>query len=108
MNPPTLLPLVARLKACPAHQHRISEKGLRETWQCFREINLEHGDSITPAIMAALILYDEASFAGLLSSAEHAQMSAAAKSALARYQQLTHPPNKLGKLLAGTIKKESI
>jgi hypothetical protein len=106
MKNQNLLPLVDRLKACPAYDTRISEKALLETWKCFRQIDLEHGDELTPAIVAALVLHDDEVFAELLSEEQNSLLFALAKTAFDRYQQLTNPPNKLGKLIAGIIKKE--
>ena len=105
LQPSVLLPLMARLKACPARDHRLSEKRLIETWGRCKQIALEPGDAITPAIMAGVILHDPESYAPLLSAAEHAQLQALGKAALERYLQSTNPPNKLGKLIAGIIKK---
>ena len=101
-----LLALVDRLKACPAYDTSISEKALHETWNCFRQIDLEDGDAVTPAIVAALVLHDDEVFAGLLNEEENSRLLALAKTAFDRYQQITNPPNKLGKLIAGIIKKE--
>ena len=102
-----LLQLVAKLKACPAQNNSISEKLLHETWACFQRSDFEHGDEITPAVIAGLILYDESRFAQLLNEAERAQMIALAKVALERYQQKTNPPNKLGKILAASLKEKT-
>jgi hypothetical protein len=102
----TLLALVDKLKACPAHNPSLSKESLLETWKCFRQIDLEHGDELTPAIMAALILYDEEQFGELLNEVERSQVFALAKVALERYKKITNPPNKLGKLIAGIINQE--
>jgi hypothetical protein len=56
------------------------------------------------AVLAGVILQDEP-FARLLNEAERAQLAALAKAALERYQQRTHPPNKLGKIIAAAIKE---
>jgi hypothetical protein len=106
MKNKTLLALVEELKSCPAQETGISEKALLETWKCFSQIDLEQGDELTPAIVAGLILYDAEQFGGLLGESERSQMDASAKAALERYKKLTNPPNKLGKLIAGIIKKE--
>lgn len=102
-----LLPLVTQLKACPSLENRITEKKLLESWKAFRNIDPEHGDELNSAVIVGLILHDEEGFAPLLTSAEHTQLEALARKAYERYQQLTHPPNHLGKLLAATL-KESI
>ena len=102
-----LLPLVAKLKACPARDSRFSEKLLIETWGGFRQLAPEHGDAITPALMAGLVLYDDEQFAQLLNEAERAQLIALARLALERYQERTQPPNKLGKTLAAALKEDT-
>ena len=94
-----LLPLVARLKDCPSRDTRITEKRVVEMWGCFKTINLEHGDTVTPAVLVGLILYNPETFAPLLSRAEHAQLQALGKVALDRYLQQTNPPNNLGKTI---------
>lgn len=104
-NSSLLLPLVAKLKACSSCDSTFSEKMLTETWACFRQLSPEHGDQITPAVMAGLILYDEEQFAQLLNEAERSQMIALARVALERYQQKTNPPNKLGKSIAASLKE---
>lgn len=101
----TLLPLLAKLKACPVLDNSLSEKKLIETWGCFKQLAPEHGDEITPAMMAGLVLYDQEQFAQLLNEAERSQLVALARVALERYQQKTHPPNKLGKILAAALKE---
>jgi hypothetical protein len=104
-----LLPLVTKLKTCPARDSSLSRKLLAESWQGFKETDLEHGDEITPAVMAGLILFDEEQYAQLLDGAERAQLAALAKPALERFHEKTSPPNKLGKTIAAAIKeKESI
>ena len=100
-----LLPLVAKLRACPAQDTSFSEKMLVESWGCFKQVAPEHGDEITPAMMAGVVLYDEEQFAQLLNAAERSQMLVLARMALERYQQKTQPPNKLGKILAATLKE---
>jgi len=107
VKPNTLLPLVAKLKACPSHDDSFSEKMLIETWNGFKQINPEQGDEITPAIMAGLVLFDDEQFARLLNEAERSQMEALAKLVLERYRQKTNPPNKLGKIIAATLKEKT-
>jgi len=106
-KPGTLLPVVAMLEACPSLDTSFSEKMLVETWNGFKQIDPKHGDEITPAIMAGLVLYDEEDFAQVLNEAERSQMAALAKLALERYQQKTNPPNKLGKIIAAALKETS-
>ena len=57
-------------------------------------------------VMAALILNNEDdAFGQLLNDAERGQLQSFVNLALDRYEQQTNPPNKLGRLLAGCIKK---
>ena len=100
-----LLPLVTRLKACPAQDDRLTTKRLLETWASFKQIAPEHGDSISSAMMAGLILYDPETFASLLTPAEQEQLITLGLVALERYQARTNPPNKLGKLIAAAVKE---
>jgi len=102
-----LSPLASKLKECPARDTRITEKRVIEMWACFKRIAPEHGDTISPAILAALILYDPGTFAPLLNRAEQAQLEALGQTALERYRQFINPPNKLGKTIAAAL-KESI
>jgi len=103
-KPSRLLPLVARLKACPAHDHGFSQKLLAATWDSLKQTDLEHGDELTPSIMAGLVLFDDELFAQLLNVAEQAQLAALAKTALERFKEKTNPPNKLGKTIAAALK----
>jgi len=100
-----LLPLVTRLKACPAQDDRITTKRLLETWDSFKQIAPDQGDTISSAMMAGLILYDPETFASLLTAAEQEQLITLGLIALERYQNRTNPPNKLGKLIAAAIKE---
>ena len=102
-----LLPLLAQLKHCPSRDGQITEKRFHAMWNEFRQIALDHGDTIIPAVIVGVILYDPETFASLLNEAEHAQLLALGKTALERYEQQTHPPNKLGKTIAAAL-KESI
>lgn len=103
-KPSVLLPLVAKLKACPAHDNSLSGELLSKTWERFKQRAWEPDDEVTSAVMAGVILYDE-SFAQLLNEAERSQMAALARVALERYQQKTNPPNKLGKIIAAALKE---
>ena len=102
-----LLRLFAILLACPTREERISDKLLFETWNGFKQIDPEHGDEITPALITGLILFDEESFAALLNEAEHAQLAGLGRKAMQRHQQLTHPPNPLGNVLAASLKEST-
>ena len=105
-KPSALLPLVEKLQACGSRDNRFSGKMLVETWNGFKQIDPEHGDEITPAVMAGVGLADEEDFAQLLNEAERSQMVALAKVALERYRQKTNPPNKLGKIIAAALKEQ--
>jgi hypothetical protein len=105
-KPGALLPLVAKLRACPAHDNSLSPEMLRQAWERFQHLAWEPDDELTPAVLAGVILYDE-QFARLLNEAERSQMAALAKVALERYQQITHPPNKLGKIIAAALKEST-
>jgi len=105
MNNYTLLPLVAKLKACPAHEASVTRERFLACWDALHREEVTHLIKPTDSIMAALVL-KEARFAQLLTTAEHAQLLALVNLAIDRYDQQTNPPNKLGKLLAGIIKKE--
>jgi hypothetical protein len=100
-----LLPLVIQLKSCPAQDDRITTKRLLETWDSFKQIAPDQGDTISSAMMAGLILYDPETFASLLTAAEQEQLITLGLIALERYQTRTNPPNKLGKLIAAAIKE---
>ena len=100
-----LLPLVTQLRACPSIANGLSQKRLCETWGCFTQIALEHGEPVTPAILAGLILHDPDTFAPLLNEAERSQLEALAKAALGRYLEQINPPNKLGKTIAASLKE---
>jgi hypothetical protein len=103
-NERNLLPLVARLKACPAHDTGISRQLFLECWDDLRREDVT--PLLTPAVpvMAALVLHNDR-FAPLLTEAEQTQLLALVKLAVDRYNQKAHPTNKLGRLLAGIIKK---
>ena len=101
-----LLPLVARLKACPTQDNSFSEKLLLEAWERFKHTGWERGSYPSAAIMAALVLHDE-NTARLLNPAERVQLLALSTVALERYQQKINPPNPLGKTIAASL-KESI
>ena len=106
-KPNALLPLVTILKECPSLDTSFSEKLLVETWNGLKQTDPEHGNEITPAVMAGLVLADEEDFAQLLNEAERSQMIVPAKVALERYRQKTNPPNKLGKIIAAVLKEKT-
>ena len=99
--------LVHNLKLCPTLETTINPKLLHETWSSFRRLDPEHEDEVTPALLVALILFDEEMFGELLNETELSQLVTIAKTALERYQLKTNPTNQPGKLLAASL-KESI
>jgi hypothetical protein len=105
MNDEPLQHLFAKLKACPAHDSSISRELFLEGWDDLRREDINHLLNPTVPIMAALVLGDD-TFAQLLNETERIQLLALVNLAVDRYTQKTNPPNKLGKLIAGTIKKE--
>lgn len=106
VTPSVLLPLATKLKECHSRDTRVTEKRVVEMWGTFKRISPEHGDTVSPAMLAGLILYDPEMFAPLLNGAEHAQLESLGRTALGRYQQLTNPPNKLGKTIAAALKEQ--
>lgn len=107
MNKESLLPLLARLKACPAHDAHVSRETFVACWDELRRQDVTPLRQPTAPIMAALLLHDHR-FARLLTASERELLQALVTLALDRYEQQTNPPNKLGKLIAGIIKNESI
>jgi hypothetical protein len=100
-----LLPLVEKLKACPSHDEDFSREMFLECWDELRREDVSAFIVPTVPVMAALVLNDER-FKQLLDETEQSQLSALVNLALERYTRKTNPPNKLGKLIAGIIKKE--
>ncbi len=98
-----LLPLVAKLKACPSQDTSFSEKLLLEAWERFKHTGWDRGTDPTPAVMAGLLLHDE-TCARLLNAAEHTQLLALSQVAQERYHEKAHPKNQLGKTLAASLK----
>ena len=107
MNQENLQSLVTRLKACPAHDADVSRETFLECWDELRRQEVATARQPSDPIMAALLLKDHR-FARLLSVAEQELLQALVLLAGDRYKMKTNPPNKLGKLIAGIIKKESI
>jgi hypothetical protein len=107
MKNETLLHLMAKLKACPAHDTSLSRELFLESWDELRREDVTAFTKPTDPVMAALVLHDER-FAQLLNEAEQAQLRSLVDLAVDRYEQRTNPPNKLGKLIAGSIKKEPV
>lgn len=99
--------LVQQLKACSSPNTNINLRVVHQVWKCFSNIDPENGDAITSAMVAALILYDEESFAELLNETERSQLNALAKKAFDRFNHITNPSNKVGKILAAALKEPS-
>lgn len=97
--------LVLNLKLCPTLETPITPKLVQEIWECMREINLKQGDEVTPAMLVALILYDEESFAELLTEEQLDQLHIVAGQAKQQYELAIKPKNLVGQLLATTIKE---
>jgi len=96
-----LLPLIAKLKACPTQDTRFSNELLRDAWERFKEA-WRPEDEVIPSVVAGLIIRDK-DFAQLLNEAERAQMIALSKVALERFKEKINPPNKFGKTLAAIL-----
>ena len=97
--------LVRNLKLCPTLETTINPKLLHETWSSFRRLDPEHGDEVTPALLVALILHDEESFAELLTEAQLDQLHIVAGQAMQQYELAIKPKNQVGQLLAATIQE---
>jgi hypothetical protein len=106
MNTSSLQSLVTALKQCPSHEASVSREIFLECWDELQREGVTHLIKPTVPVMAALVLHDDR-FEQLLNQTEQAQLLSLVNLAIARYDQQTNPPNKLGKLMAGIIKKES-
>jgi len=96
--------IVATLKACPSHHASVSRERFIEGWAELQREDVTPFIKPTVPVMAALLLHDDR-FTQLLNEAEQLKLKALVQLALDRYEQQTHPPNKLGKLIAGLIKE---
>ena len=105
MKNETLQPLVTKLKACPSHDESFSREMFLECWDELRREDVTAFVNPTAPVMAALILSDER-FEQLLDETERSQLLSLVNLAVERYARKTNPPNKLGKLIAGIIRKE--
>ena len=97
--------LVQNLKLCPTVEASITPKLVHEIWDCLREIKPAQGDEVTSAMLVALILFDEESFAELLTAQQLDQLHSIAGQALQQYELAIKPKNQVGQLLATTIKE---
>ena len=92
------------LRACPAHETFVSRELFLEVWGELTREDVTPFNKPTLPVMAALVLHDDR-FEALLNEAEQEQLRAGVQLALDRYTEQTHPPNKLGRLLAGLTKE---
>ena len=97
--------LVQNLKLCPTAETTITPKLVNEIWDCMRKLDPEQGDEVTPAMLVALILFDEESFAELLTAEQLDQLHIVAGQAMQQYELAIKPKNQVGQLLATTIKE---
>jgi len=97
--------LVQNLQLCPTAEPTITPKLVHEIWDCLRDIKPKQGDEVTPAMLVALILYDEKSFAELLTEAQLDQLHIVAGQAMQQYELAIKPKNQVGQLLTTTIKE---
>ena len=97
--------IMARLRACPAHETFVSRELFLEVWGELTREGVTHLIKPTFPVMAALVLHDER-FEALLNEAEQEQLRSLVQLALDRYEEQTHPPNKLGRLLVGLTKEQ--
>jgi len=96
--------LMTTLRACPAHETFVSRELFLECWNELTREDVTPFNKPTLPVMAALVLHDDR-FEALLNEAEQEQLRACVQLALDRYTEQTHPPNKLGRLLAGLTKE---
>ena len=97
--------LVKNLKLSPTLETGITHKLVQEIWDCMREIKPQQGDEVTSAMLVALILYDEESFADLLTDDQLNQLHIIARQVMQNYELAIKPKNQVGQLLATTIKE---
>jgi hypothetical protein len=105
MKNETLQPLVTKLKACPSHDESFTREIFLEGWEVLRCEDVSAFVNPTAPVMAALVVSDDR-FKQLLNETEQSQLDSLVNLAVERYARKTNPPNKLGKLIAGIIKKE--
>ena len=107
MKNDTLQPVFEKLRSCPTREACVSRAVFLESWEQLRFESMEHQILPSEHVLAALVLYED-QFARLLTGDEYNQLRGLAKVALERYRQITEPPNKVGKIIAGIFNKESI
>ncbi len=96
-----LLPLLARLRACPAREIGYSGPMLIEAWERVRKQTVNQIPALS--VMGALIL--DSHFGDLLKANELAQFFALARVALERWET-KNKTNQVGKLLFDCIQEE--
>lgn len=94
------------LRACPAHETFVSRELFQECWGELTREDVTPFAKPTLPVMAALVLQDDR-FEALLNDAEQEQLRSLVQLALNRYEEQTHPPNKLGRILSGIIKENT-
>ena len=97
--------IMATLRACSAHETFVSRELFLEAWGDLTREDVTPFNKPTLPVMAALVLHDDR-FEALLNEAEQEQLRSLIQTALNRYEEQTHPPNKLGRLLAGLTKEQ--
>ena len=97
--------LLRNLKLCPALETTITPKLVNEIWDLLRDIKPQQGDEVTSAMLVALVLYDEESFADLLTDQQLDQLHLIAGQVMQNYEAAIKPKNQVGQLLATTIKE---
>jgi hypothetical protein len=97
--------LVRSLKLCPTQSTGITSKLVQEIWDCMRDIHPKNGDEVTPAMLVALILFDEDSFAALLTEEQLDQLHIIGHQAKQQYELAIKPKNQVGQLMVTTIKE---
>lgn len=97
--------LVRNLKLCQNLEAGITPKLVQEIWDCMRDIRPQQGDEVTSAMLVALILFDEESFAELLTDDQLNQLHIIAGQVLQNYETAIKPKNQVGQLLAASIKE---
>lgn len=97
--------LLRNLKLCPTLETTITPKLVNEIWDLMRDIKPQQGDEVTSAMLVALVLYDEESFADLLTDQQLDQLHLIAGQVMQNYEAAIKPKNQVGQLLATTIKE---
>ncbi len=75
-----------------------------EAWDALRRDSISESTLASRAVLAAVVIHSNVA-AQLLTVEEHNQLLVLADLVLDRYEQRTHPPNKLGKLIAAIVKE---